>query len=179
MQDVLQFEATFRRGDQWRGPCPVHGSRSPGSRSFSVNVRLGRYHGFRSGSHGNALELWAVVHHFSGVFSRGGLVPAVGLGDTMGETLVAEGGTTPSLSGRYASGPRYSARSRRMQTAFRALLGCLGPDSSPRLFALTIRVLALPKEAATVVVRSPAEPQPGCDSGGKPHSPIRQGRPRS
>ena len=45
MQDVLQqlqFEATFRRGDQWRGPCPVRGSGSPRSRSFSVNVRLGR-----------------------------------------------------------------------------------------------------------------------------------------
>jgi len=62
---LLQFETTFRRGDQWRGPCPVHGSRSPGSRSFSVNVRLGRYRCFRCGSHGNALELWAAVHHLS------------------------------------------------------------------------------------------------------------------
>ena len=62
---LLQFETTFRRGDQWRGPCPVHGSRSPGSRSFSVNVRLGRYRCFRCGSHGNALELWATVHHLS------------------------------------------------------------------------------------------------------------------
>ena len=68
MQDVLQllqFEATFRRGDQWRGPCPVHNSGSPRSRSFSVNVRLGRYRCFRCGSHGNTLELWAAVHHLS------------------------------------------------------------------------------------------------------------------
>ncbi len=36
MRDVLrllQFEATVRRGEQWRGPCPVHGSRNPRSRS--------------------------------------------------------------------------------------------------------------------------------------------------
>ena len=39
---LLHFEAVFRRGDRWRGPCPVHGSQSPRSRSFSVNVRLGR-----------------------------------------------------------------------------------------------------------------------------------------
>ena len=65
MRDVLQllhFEAVFRRGDQWREPCPVHGSQSPRSRSFSVNVRLGRYHCFSCGSHGNTLELWAAVH---------------------------------------------------------------------------------------------------------------------
>ena len=68
MQDVLrllQFEATVRRGDQWRGPCPVHGSRNPQSRSFSVNVRMGRYHCFRCGSRGNAWELWAAVHGVS------------------------------------------------------------------------------------------------------------------
>ena len=68
MQDVLQllqFEPTFRRGDQWRGPCPVHGSRNPRSRSFSVNVRLGRYHCFGCGSRGHALELWAAVHGVS------------------------------------------------------------------------------------------------------------------
>ena len=63
MRDVLrllQFEARVVRGDQWRGPCPVHGS-NPRSRSLSVNVRLGRYHCFVCGSHGNALELWSAV----------------------------------------------------------------------------------------------------------------------
>ena len=57
----LQFEATVQRGDQWRGPCPVHGSQNPRSRSFSVNVRLGRYHCFVCGSRGHALELWSAV----------------------------------------------------------------------------------------------------------------------
>ena len=68
MQDVLrllQFEATVRRGDQWRGPCPVHGSQNPRSRSFSVNVRLGRYRCFACGSRGHALELWSAAHGVS------------------------------------------------------------------------------------------------------------------
>jgi DNA primase len=64
MADVLRllhFAPTSVRGDQRRGPCPVHGSRGPRSRSFSVNVRLGRYRCFRCGSRGNALELWAAA----------------------------------------------------------------------------------------------------------------------
>ena len=58
---LLEFEPTRVRGDQWRGPCPVHGSQRPRSCSFSVNVRLGRYHCFVCGSEGNALELWSAV----------------------------------------------------------------------------------------------------------------------
>jgi DNA primase len=59
---LLQFEPTVRRADQWRGPCPVHRSQNPRSRSFSVNVRLGRYQCFRCGSRGHAIELWSAVH---------------------------------------------------------------------------------------------------------------------
>jgi len=62
---LLQFEPTARHGDQWRGPCPVHGSSNPRSRSFSVNVRLGRYHCFACGSRGHALELWSAVQGVS------------------------------------------------------------------------------------------------------------------
>jgi DNA primase len=64
MRDVLrllQFDGRVLHGDQWRGPCPVHGSRNPQSCSFSVNVRLGRYQCFVCGSRGNALELWSAV----------------------------------------------------------------------------------------------------------------------
>jgi DNA primase len=64
MADVLRllhFAPPSMRGDQLRGPCPVHGSGGPRSRSFSVNVRLGRYRCFRCGSRGNAVELWAAV----------------------------------------------------------------------------------------------------------------------
>jgi len=68
MEDVLRllkFEASSRRGDQLRGACPVHGSSTCRSRSFSVNVRLGRYHCFGCGSRGNALELWSAASGLS------------------------------------------------------------------------------------------------------------------
>ena len=57
---ALGFQPASVRGDQQRGACPVHGARGT-SRSFSVNVRLGRYRCFGCGSRGNALELWAAA----------------------------------------------------------------------------------------------------------------------
>ena len=68
MEDVLRqlrFQPTGRAGDQWHGPCPVHGSTSPGSRTFSVNLTKGRYYCHKCHSHGNQLELWAAVHKLS------------------------------------------------------------------------------------------------------------------
>ncbi len=62
MQQVLNqlgFHATSQRGHPLRGPCPMDGSASPGSRSFSVNLERGRYQCFSCGSQGNQLELWA------------------------------------------------------------------------------------------------------------------------
>ena len=64
MQQVLNlidFQPTSRVGSQLHGPCPVHGSSSPQSRSLSVNVALGRYHCHKCGSQGNPLELWAAI----------------------------------------------------------------------------------------------------------------------
>lgn len=46
-------------GEQLRGPCPVHGSSSVTSRSFSVNLRRNAYRCFKCGSSGNQLDLWA------------------------------------------------------------------------------------------------------------------------
>ena len=82
MRDVLrllQFEPTVRRVDQWRGPCPVHGSRNPRSRSFSVNVRLGRYQCFGCGSRGHALELWSAVGGSSVYAAAVELCPLLGV----------------------------------------------------------------------------------------------------
>jgi len=66
---LLRFVPSSRvRGEQLRGPCPMHESRDrrgPRSRSFSVNLRLGRYQCFRCGSRGNALELWAAARGVS------------------------------------------------------------------------------------------------------------------
>ena len=59
--NLLGFHPTQRRGDQWHGPCPVHGSTSARSRTFSVNVTLGRYRCHKCRSQGHQLELWAAV----------------------------------------------------------------------------------------------------------------------
>jgi DNA primase len=58
----LGFQPSHVRGAAQRGPCPVHQSTHPESRSFSVHLDRGRYQCFRCGSQGNALELWAAVH---------------------------------------------------------------------------------------------------------------------
>ena len=54
-------------GSQRRGPCPVHGygSSHAGSRSFSVNLQKNVFRCFspECHAHGNALDLWAAVHH--------------------------------------------------------------------------------------------------------------------
>jgi DNA primase len=68
VNDVLKqlgFQPTSRSGDQLHGPCPVHGSMSPGSRTFSVNLATGRYYCHKCHSRGNQLELWAAVHKLS------------------------------------------------------------------------------------------------------------------
>jgi DNA primase len=68
MEQVLNqlgFQPTSRCGNQLHGPCPVHGSRSKGSRTFSVNLDTGRYYCHKCHSHGNQLELWAAVHKWS------------------------------------------------------------------------------------------------------------------
>jgi transposase InsO family protein len=57
--DLLGFVAVTRKGAQQRGPCPVHGSKSPRSRCFSAHLAENVFHCFKCGAHGNALDLWA------------------------------------------------------------------------------------------------------------------------
>ena len=59
--DLLGFVACESRGDQVRGPCPVHGSTSPSSRSFSANLKRQVYRCFKCGSCGNQLDLYAAA----------------------------------------------------------------------------------------------------------------------
>jgi DNA primase len=59
--DLLGFVPWQRRGDQLRGPCPVHRSHSPKSRSFSVNLARNACRCFHCGLSGNQLDLWAVA----------------------------------------------------------------------------------------------------------------------
>jgi DNA primase len=59
---LLGYEPRVRRGQQWRGPCPLHGSRSPTSRAFAAHLGKNLYHCFGCGAGGNALELWAELN---------------------------------------------------------------------------------------------------------------------
>jgi DNA primase len=56
---LLGWTARTQRGVQARGPCPLHGSRTLTSRSFSAHLGRNVWHCFRCGASGNALELWA------------------------------------------------------------------------------------------------------------------------
>jgi transposase len=50
---------------QRRGPCPIHGSATDHSRSFSVALdkQIFRCFAAECAAHGNVLDLWAAVHH--------------------------------------------------------------------------------------------------------------------
>jgi DNA primase len=64
MSDVLTllgYRPRTRCGDQLRGPCPLHGSRSATSRCFAVHLGKGLYHCFRCGASGNVLDLYAAA----------------------------------------------------------------------------------------------------------------------
>lgn len=59
--DVLDFTPTSQRGPQLRGPCPVHGSTTPHSRSFAAHLQKNCWYCFRCGAGGNALDLYLAV----------------------------------------------------------------------------------------------------------------------
>ena len=63
--EQLHFERVGQSGDQLRGPCPVHGSSNPSSRTFSVNLDTSRYYCHKCKSKGNQLELWAAVYELT------------------------------------------------------------------------------------------------------------------
>jgi hypothetical protein len=58
---LLGFVPSATFGDQVRGPCPVHHSATPSSRSFSANLRLHIYRCFKCSSSGNQLDLYAAA----------------------------------------------------------------------------------------------------------------------
>ena len=59
--EVVGFVAVEQSGDQVRGPCPVHGSTSPDSSSFSVNLPRNTFQCFKCGAKGNQLDLYVAV----------------------------------------------------------------------------------------------------------------------
>ncbi len=59
--ELLDFDPVETRGDQLRGACPVHGSTSPRSRSFSANLAKNTFRCFKCQSQGNHLDLWTAA----------------------------------------------------------------------------------------------------------------------
>jgi len=57
--ELMNYQPRRHVGQQARGPCPLHGARSPGSRVFAVHWQKNLFHCFRCGAGGNALDLWA------------------------------------------------------------------------------------------------------------------------
>jgi transposase InsO family protein len=59
---LLQYLPKRTRGNQQRGPCPVHGSQNPSrSQCFSANLAENICHCFKCGFGGNALDLWVAT----------------------------------------------------------------------------------------------------------------------
>ena len=69
MERVLRhlgyFDRLRIRGQQGRGPCPVHGSKRDRGRTFSAHLGKHVFQCFHPpcGAAGNALDLWCAVHH--------------------------------------------------------------------------------------------------------------------
>ncbi len=61
--ELLHFTPSQTRGQQQRGPCPLHGSRSARSRCFSANLADHTFQCFKCGKAGNQLDLWAAATH--------------------------------------------------------------------------------------------------------------------
>lgn len=58
---LIGYRPRARHGLQWRGPCPVHGSRSATSRCFAAHLGKNLFHCFRCGTGGNAVDLWVAL----------------------------------------------------------------------------------------------------------------------
>jgi len=63
--ELLGFVAHGVTGEQLRGPCPVHRSQSPRSRSFSVHLARGVCRCFKCGFVGNQIQLWAALNEMT------------------------------------------------------------------------------------------------------------------
>jgi DNA primase len=62
--EIVGFVAVEQSGDQVRGPCLIHGSTSPDSRSFSANLGKNTFQCFKCGAKGNQLDLYAAITRF-------------------------------------------------------------------------------------------------------------------
>jgi hypothetical protein len=58
---LLGVQANGTRNAQQRGPCPLHGSNTGTSRSFSAHLDRNIFRCFKCGRSGNALDLWTAA----------------------------------------------------------------------------------------------------------------------
>jgi len=67
LSQLGHYEHLRGNATQRRGPCPIHGSQRPVSRSFSVNLKRNLFQCFSPTcqAHGNVLDLWAAVHNLT------------------------------------------------------------------------------------------------------------------
>lgn len=63
--ELLGIAARGTARGQFRGTCPVHGSESPHSRSFSANLANGLCRCCKCGFVGNHIQLWATLKKMS------------------------------------------------------------------------------------------------------------------
>jgi DNA primase len=59
--ELIGFREQTRRGASVRGPCLLHGSRSPRSRVFAAHLKKHLWRCFGCGAGGNALDLYVAV----------------------------------------------------------------------------------------------------------------------
>jgi hypothetical protein len=67
LSQLGHFEHLQGNATQRRGPCPIHASQRPASRSFSVNLQRNLFQCFSPTcqAHGNVLDLWAAIHNLT------------------------------------------------------------------------------------------------------------------
>ena len=58
---LVGWTPSRRRGPQLRGPCPIHKSKRPRSRIFSVNTERDVFCCFKCDAKGNQLDLWVAL----------------------------------------------------------------------------------------------------------------------
>jgi hypothetical protein len=122
MEQVLQHLGLMGqlhgRGQQRRGPCPVHGEATDGGRTFSVHLGKDVFRCFHAecGAKGNVLDLWAAVHRLPLYEAALHLAKTLGLPRSREEepvkgTRSAGSGQSPPPGDRAADNPRTLNRS--------------------------------------------------------------------
>ena len=61
MLEHVNWQPRKRRGDEWRGGCPLHEETDAKSEAFAIETQKSLYCCHRCGSRGNVLDLWIAL----------------------------------------------------------------------------------------------------------------------